>query len=276
MKGHSEWRILPFQKLTAFENMAVDEAVLLNADSGNAPPTLRLYGWKPPAVSLGYFQDYYQDINTANCRALGLDIVRRPTGGKAVLHEHEVTYSVIAPRTDPLFPDSIIGTYKVISSCLAHALKSLGIHAISAEPGLERKSRGLDSFCFSEPSRHELLVAGRKICGSAQLRTKNAFLQHGSLLLDFDPGKASAILFPNPGQEELHDLARSVTSVKENSAAFASEEQVKEALVRSFRNVLGIELFETALSPEEEREKFRLVQEKYGTDKWNISGARLA
>ncbi len=223
---------------------------------------MRFYGWAPAAVSLGYFQNFDREVNLEACLALGIDIVRRPTGGKAVLHENEITYSVMASKDNPLFPGHILGTYKVISSCLAGALASMGIKASIAEDSpRQSRSDGLKSFCFSDPSRFELFVAGRKICGSAQVRVKNAFLQHGSLLLGFDPirrpGPFSATLLRM--SEEA--LARSVTSMADFQDS-ASGIDVKEALIESFRKVLGIELFEGNLSPEEQVKRANLLRRK--------------
>lgn len=272
MNPFLKWRILPFQVLNAFDNMAIDEAVLMGADSGCSPPTLRFYGWAPSAVSLGYFQNYETEVNSEACLALGIDIVRRPTGGKAVLHENELTYSVVASRDNPLFPDTILGTYKAISSCLAGALASMGIKASIAEDNPpQSRSDGLQSFCFSDPSRFELLVSGRKICGSAQVRVKNAFLQHGSLLLGFDPHKTARALFRNPAPNVEEALARSVTSMADFQDS-ASGIDIKEVLIESFRKELGIELFEENLSPEEEVNRANLLRGKYLTRSWNVTG----
>lgn len=273
MRTVSEWRILPFQTLNAFENMAIDEAVLIRADSGRSVPTLRFYGWSPPAVSLGYFQNISTEVNLTNCRSLGVDIVRRPTGGKAVLHENEITYSVVSPKHNPLFPDNILGTYKIISSCLAQALLSMGINASISERDHENSANVLKSLCFSEPSRFELLVAGRKICGSAQVRTKNAFLQHGSLLLNFEPQRAVQVLCPHPEPGLPEKLGRSVTSLSECSDAVSgvsNPDKVVRTLADSFRQVLDIKITEGTLSSWEQTEKERLIQEKYSTEDWNF------
>ena len=104
-----EWRILPFQKAGAAENMAVDEAVFRESIRKKAPPTLRFYGWRVPALSIGYFQDYEKEVDDEACRRFGVEVVRRPTGGKAVLHEQELTYAVIAGADSPLFPSGYPG-----------------------------------------------------------------------------------------------------------------------------------------------------------------------
>ncbi len=274
MRAAPEWSILPFQNLNAYENMAIDEAVLISADSGRSVPTLRFYGWSPPAVSLGYFQNYRSEVNLANCRSLGIDIVRRPTGGKAVLHENEITYSIVSTKDNPLFPDSILGTYKVISSCLVQALASMGVAAsISKRDHQNNDSNPCKSICFSEPSRFELLVSGRKICGSAQVRAKNAFLQHGSLLLAFDPERAIQVLTSHREPGLSQRLGRSVTSLSDwtdSVSGISDPGRVMRAIVESFQRVLGIIITEGTLSSRERADKDRLIREKYSTDSWNF------
>lgn len=129
------WRVLDFQCYNAFENMAIDEAIFRETIKNKKPPTIRFYGWRPTAVSIGYFQDIKKEVNVEKCRADGVDIVRRLSGGKAVFHCHEVTYSVIACNTEVSFPPDILGTYKIISNCIAHGLACLGIEAVLAETG---------------------------------------------------------------------------------------------------------------------------------------------
>jgi lipoyl(octanoyl) transferase len=278
LRAVPEWRILPFQTSNAFENMAIDEAILIGSDSGRSAPTLRFYGWNPPAVSVGYFQDINTEVNLANCRALGVDIVRRPTGGKAVLHENEITYSVVSPRDNPLFPDTILGTYKVISDCLVKALSLMGIEACIADRGLDDNHNSLKSICFSEPSRFELLVAGKKICGSAQVRTKNAFLQHGSLLTRFEPERAMQLLCPEPDSGIPEILGRTITSLIDCPGAIklvTATHRIVRILSDSFRQVLGIKLTAGILSPWESEEKRRLLEGKYRTGDWNFSGIIL-
>jgi lipoate-protein ligase A len=253
--------------------MAIDEAILISADSGRSLPTLRFYGWSTPAVSLGYFQEFSKEVNIENCRALGIDIVRRPTGGKAVLHENEITYSVVSPKDNPLFPEDILGTYRVISSCLVQALQSMGINASISDQCQRNGINTLRSLCFSEPSRFELLVHGKKICGSAQVRTKNAFLQHGSLLLEFSSERAVRVLCPDYRHDYSEMLGKTVTSLREYSNGESSISDIGKMagiLTNSFRQVLDIELSEGILSPWEQAEKERLLRDKYSTEDWNV------
>jgi len=261
------WRLLPYRVCRAAENMAVDEAVFrLNLREG-LPPTLRFYGWQPPAVSLGYFQQTSREIDVAACRQARIDVVRRPTGGKAVLHEHELTYSLIAAADHPLFTRDIIGTYRAVSACIVEALRRLGLTPEIAFEGRSAAGTPLEGYCFAAPSRYELLVGGRKICGSAQVRTGEAFLQHGSLLVDIDPVRPAAVMGGS-----VDGVAETTTTLREQLGRVIGYEDLARLLRGAFEDTLGIRLAEGGLSPAEEALKERLLSEKYATDRWNLEG----
>lgn len=268
-----EWRILPFQKAGAAENMAIDEAVFRESIRKKTPPTLRFYGWGVPALSIGYFQDYKNEVDHEACRIFGVEIVRRPTGGKAVLHEQELTYAVIASADSPLFSPDILETYRVISGCIAKGLTALGIHAELKEDGRQVSEATLSFSCFSQPSRYELLVGGRKICGSAQTRSHGFFLQHGSLLLAFDPSRTCAVMLPHRDSETDADgLLRTITSVREQTNRMVDEEELCGVLRTGFEQMTGIRFKEGRLTPEEEKLKNELLTSKYGSEEWNRKG----
>ena len=269
-----EWRILPFQKAGAVENMAVDEAVFREIIRKKAP-TLRFYGWRVPALSIGYFQDYEKEVDSEACRRFGVDIIRRPTGGKAVLHEQELTYAVIAGADSPLFPPDILKTYRVISNCIAKGLAEVGIRAEMKTDGRPAPGGTLRSSCFSFPSRYELLVGGRKICGSAQMRSHGVFLQHGSLLLAFDPLRTCAVMLPHRDMGRDADLLRNaITSVGEQARPLIDEENLCRVLREGFEQGLGIRLREGQLTPEEEGLRDELMTKKYGSEGWNREGRK--
>ncbi len=268
-KSQSErvWRLLPYRVLRASENMAIDEAVFrLNSRDG-MPPTLRFFGWAPPAVSLGYFQKASLEIDVGFCRRSGIDIVRRPTGGKAVLHQHELTYSLVGTTETPLFTDDILGTYRIISSCIEDALRRLGLTPEVAMEGRSAAGTPLEGYCFAAPSRYELLVGGRKICGSAQVRTGGIFLQHGSLLIDIDAGRVSAVM----GVEEA-GVSATTTSLREQLGRPVPAGEMVRILRQAFEETLGVTLEERGLTAAEEALKNRLLAEKYGDDRWNLEG----
>jgi lipoate-protein ligase A len=269
-----QWRFLPFERLDAFENMAIDEAIFRFHQRKDVPPTLRFYGWKSPTVSLGYFQDVEKEVDVEACRRKHIPVVRRPTGGKAVLHEGDVTYAVVGSDSSPLFPADIPGTYRTISHCIAGGLALLGIEAEMEGNSRAPDGDSLKASCFSSPSRYELLVKNRKICGSAQVRSRGVFLQHGSILMDFDPFKTCDIMLPRSGDYERQVLRmkQSVTSVSEHTDRAVDVVAVCRALMTGFEKTLGIELVKGKLSPEEEELKAVLMTHKYMNERWNMEG----
>jgi len=257
-------RLISFQRYNAFENMAIDEAIFRETVRYKKSPTLRFYGWQPAAVSIGYFQNVNSEINVAQCRASGVDIVRRLTGGKAVFHCNEVTYSVVACDQGKIFPADILGTYKVISECIAQGLSYLGIKTSMEETGRSVQNADFKSCCFSFPSRNELLVAGRKkICGSAQMRSQGGFLQHGSLLIAFNHRETASLLLPPQTDEQLEVLRDSVAAINDEVGISVEPQVICTNLIKGFSSVLGMEIEESTLTPAEEEVKNELLQ-KYG------------
>ena len=264
------WRLLNYRPYSAFENMAIDEAVFQETVKNKKPPTLRFFGWRPAAVSIGYFQELKNEINFNQCQLSGVDIVRRMTGGKAVYHRDEVTYSLTAGNSEKIFPDNIAGTYEKISLCLARGLSELGINARLAEGGLgaSGKKQNMSPCCFSIPSGNELLVGGRKICGSAQMRTNGGFLQHGSLLMTFDPVETTSLILSSRIPESTEKLRNCVTAVNEVIPSPVSAETLCSVLQKGFIDELGICLSEGPLTPAEKEMSHYLVK-KYESDAWN-------
>lgn len=264
------WRLLNYQPYSAFENMAIDEAIFRETIKNKKPPTLRFFGWRPAAISIGYFQELKNEINFNRYRLSGVDIVRRMTGGKAVYHRDEVTYSLTAGNSEKLFPETIIGTYEIISLCLARGLSELGInaHLAKAGSGASGKKPDMTSCCFSAPSGNELLVAGRKICGSAQMRTHGGFLQHGSLLMTFDPVETATLILMSQAPDPIEKLRCSVTAVNEVIPVPVSAETLCSVLQKGFIDELGISLSEGPLTPAEKALSGQLVK-KYESDAWN-------
>src|SRR6184192_491093 len=177
------WRLLLDPPAEGAWNMAVDEVLLDGVAVGSAPPTLRFYAWTPACLSLGYFQPF-SVVNLEGCRGLGIDIVRRPTGGRAILHDRELTYSVALPASVLGRDAGILPSYRRLSLALQTGLRRLGID-VSLAPESEAPNRALHGpACFDRPSAHEILLRGRKLVGSAQVRRAGAPLQHGSILIE--------------------------------------------------------------------------------------------
>ena len=183
--GHEDqaWRFLDTGFSDAAFNMALDEALAAAVAGGKSPPTLRVYRWKPFAISLGYHQDVRQ-LDLARCARDGIDVVRRSTGGKAVLHAEELTYSVFIPRGNPFFGRTLSETYGIIGGALVRGLRKFGVPAQLARLENPRgvAPTGPSPLCFARLSRSEVGVNGKKLVGSAQRRFKGVVLQHGSIL----------------------------------------------------------------------------------------------
>ena len=167
--------------------MAVDEAVLHALADGLGQPTLRFYQWDPPCLSLGYNQPW-AEVDEAACARLGYTWVRRPTGGRAILHTDELTYSVLVPVEDPRVAGGIVESYRRLSTGLLAGLRNLGAEVFQAQMGaMANPDQG--AVCFDTPSHYEITVTGRKLVGSAQVRRRGVVLQHGTLPLRGDLGR---------------------------------------------------------------------------------------
>lgn len=231
------WRFIDSGPASGVENMRIDEKLLRDAQQAEALPVLRFYTWDPPAVSLGRFQRTEQAVHEEACRRLGFDIVRRVTGGRAVLHNHELTYAVISPERNPLFPRDVIGTYKVIAAGLLAGFRNLGIPAeMVTRSGchstlVEKNSR--EAACFSSPSWYEIVAQGKKVAGSAQRRVAGAFLQHGSILLSYDPRLEASVIPGGSGRDR-------VTSIEQELGRPAALDEVKQAFREGFGTALNI------------------------------------
>jgi lipoyl(octanoyl) transferase len=234
------WKYIDSGPATGAENMAVDEQLLEQAVREVCVPVLRFYGWDPPAVSLGRFQDRSTSVNEEACRRLGIDIVRRITGGRAVLHHRELTYSVVSRTDNPWFPDDVPGTYKVIAAGLLKGLRELGIHAEMVSRGGRHaelvKKDSKDPSCFSSPSWYEIVVKGKKIIGSAQRRVAGGFLQHGSILIHYDPILEAEVISGAGGRN-------SITSIEGELGRGVPLGEIKQAFRLGFAQALDLSFF---------------------------------
>lgn len=222
------WRLLPDAAGEAAWNMALDETLLESHRLGLTPPTIRFYSWAPPALSLGYAQPL-ADVNMEACEAAGIAVVRRSTGGRAVLHRGEFTYAMIASEG---FPPSVAGTYRMITEVLAAAIAHLGAPA-DIVPG--KLSRAGSASCFQSATQADLVALGRKLVGSAQTRREGAFMQHGSLMLTQRPEEIQGLLHrAAPGGE--------ATCLEEVMGTVPSREAIAQALVRAVTQAWGIHL----------------------------------
>ena len=239
------WRVVVDPPLTGAENMARDRALLDELVAGARPATLRFYGWSPACISLGLGQS--EDIlDLAAVNRAGLDVVRRPTGGQALLHDDELTYSVVASQQDPVVGGTLMQSYHAISEALLSGLAGLGIVGVGA-PCEPRPAAGLTPVCFASASAEEVLVDGRKLLASAQWRSRGAFLQHGSLLLTDRQAELPGLLSAE-ARNRLEESSRNATnpvmsvSLAQLMADVPRREELIDRLCEGFRATLGVEL----------------------------------
>lgn len=258
-------------------NMALDEMLLQWHSEGKIPPVVRFYGWKPAALSLGYFQKTKGKIDVNAVRRHGFGLVRRPTGGRAVLHDDELTYSVIVSERHPSMPASVTEAYRVISSGLLHGFRELGISASFSIPDeqLRQQLKSTHSaVCFDEPSWYELIVDGKKAAGSAQTRQKGVILQHGSIPLTINEDVLfDLFIYPN---DRVRERAR--RSFNEKAVAInrilpspVTLEEVKKAFYNGFAKGFGVELAPQKLDSEQIRAVNERAASRYEDDAWTFS-----
>lgn len=263
------WRYLPYQVHQGAENMAIDEALLLAMAQAKVPqPILRFYGWEPATLSLGYAQSYHKEVDEMACRAEGLDIVRRPTGGRAVLHQYELTYSVIAPEQDAHVSGTVIESYLRISQALLKGFQALGVPAeMVAHNGV---GEATSSACFDAPSWYELVVEGRKLVGSAQVRKEGILLQHGSIILHFDAELLFRVLkFPNEAvrQRLLNSFKAKACALDEVWTHPIERKDLEREICTGFQDIMGITFVESQLT-DQERTLVNELRQKYESDAW--------
>ncbi|AZB43552.1 lipoate--protein ligase family protein [Bacillus sp. FJAT-42376] len=272
-----KWRFIDSGNCSPSFNMALDEALLDWHSEGKIPPVIRFYGWDPATLSIGYFQKAEKEINFEAVKRHGLGFVRRPTGGRGVLHDQELTYSVIVTEEHPEMPGSVTEAYRVISEGILEGFRNLGLDAYFAIPRTEEEKQGLknprSSVCFDAPSWYELVVEGRKVAGSAQTRQKGVILQHGSILLDLDEDKLFDLF--NYPSERVKDRMRKNFSSKAVAANDLREtpvtmQEARAAFKQGFESGLNIELVPYELTDEEYVYVQNLAKSKYESDEWNF------
>lgn len=268
------WRLLHTGHADGATNMAVDEAILTMLAAGESPPTIRFYGWEPTTVSIGYFQDMEREVDLAACAGLGLGFIRRPTGGRAVLHDVEVTYSIVVSEQEPHIPPGITESYRVLSEGILTGLRSLGVAAEMVQVA-ERggATEPASPACFDAPSWYEVAVNGKKMVGSAQTRKMGVVLQHGSILLDLDIEKLFAVLrFPSAKHRERAKarFVEKATSLRGELGNPLSFMETAAAVAKGFERAMGIVLEPGSLTERECEVAEQLRLAKYATDEWNL------
>ncbi len=275
MAGDAIWRAIGSGHCDAYTNMAVDEAIREAVGRGLVPPTLRIYGWGPPAVSLGYFQDMDEQVDLGVIRQRGWDLVRRPTGGRAILHDDDVTYSVCVSEDALADGDSVLRSYRELSRGIQRGLELLGIQAdLGTKPQAKSIPHTASSkhpaICFSQSTRADMVAQGRKIVGSAQVRRDGVILQHGSVPITLNVADHLAVI-PGAGEEDgAMVLSQAAVSVSEILGRRVSFEELAEALVAGLAEALSLEMAAGDLTETEQARAEELRSEKYATEQWNF------
>jgi len=246
--------------------MAVDEAIFLAYCEQKAIPTLRLYTWSPPALSLGCAQDPCEALDLDQCARANIHVVRRISGGGIIFHDQELTYSVSCHKEDIGAFGSIAGSYRTLCAFLLVAYRTLGLcTAFAGEAGLGLLRQRPSVFCFSSYAKYDILIGGKKIGGNAQRRKKDFIFQHGSIPLEFDGKKARSFLKKDPGRIE-----EKVCALNKAAGRKVGLCTLKDILVQSFREALGASLIEDGLTEQEKALALRLREEKYSRQEWNL------
>lgn len=263
------WRLLITPPAHGAWNMALDESILEHIGRGESIPTLRLYAWDPACLSLGHAQPF-ADVDVPRLKDHGWEVVRRATGGRAILHTDEITYSVIAPLDEPRVQGSILESYNRLAQALLFAVHSLGL-PVEMKEGKASNGPTFNPVCFEVPSTYEITVNGKKLIGSAQARKKEGVLQHGSLPLVGDLTRiCQALVFENESAREnaAKRLLERATTVESALGRGVSWETAAQAFIHGFEAQLGLKLESGELSESESKRADELVKEKYAHPSW--------
>jgi lipoate-protein ligase A len=271
--------------------MALDESILEHILCGKSQPTLRLYAWNPPCLSLGHAQSF-ADVDMERVKANGWEVVRRMTGGRAILHTDELTYSVTGHAGEPVLAGGILESYNRLAQALMFAMRELGLpvemkedvgHASSVTPANQsshaKSVTYINPVCFEVPSTYEITVEGKKLIGSAQARKKEGVLQHGSLPLTGDLTRiCQALIFKDEAARKIaaQRLLDRATTVQSIIGVETDWETAAQAFVHGFEAQLGISfqrgevppLFSGKISRSESERADELVNEKYANPAW--------
>ncbi len=258
------WRLIDSGRCGAAFNMALDEAIATRVRRDGLSPVLRLYGWDRPSLSLGCFQKA-SEVDTGYCRSRGIPVVRRPTGGRAILHDEELTYSFAATTGSGLFSQGLLDSYRKVAAAFNLAFQKLGVRAEAKDRREKGRVLAGSPLCFQSSSYGEILIEGKKVVGSAQKRWEDGMLQQGAVPYAFREDEICRIF--GDGQ---HTALKECTIGLREVLPGIGEEWFSEAIVSSFAEVFGISFLQDCPSPEELSLARGLEEEKYLQDHWNF------
>lgn len=265
-----QWRLIVDKPMNGAANMATDEAILHAVAEGDAPPTLRLYAWEPFCLSLGYGQRA-RDTDLDGLIEHGWDLVRRPTGGRAILHGDELTYSVALPEDHPLAKGGIIETYLRLSSALLNAMERLGLGVSADAEGESIRDAG--PVCFEVPSKYEITFDEKKLIGSAQMRRHSGVLQHGTIPLYGDIARiCDALAYETDTARNIakQDVRRRAATLADAGLENTEWHDIANALIGAFTETLDLTLEAGEMNEKEHTLADTLYRTVYTTDDWNF------
>ena len=268
------WNFINTGSKNPYYNMAMDEALLNFVSRGEIDPVIRCYTWNPATLSIGYFQRLQKEIDIDKVKEKGYGLVRRQTGGRGVLHDKELTYSVIVPESHPNMPSTVTEAYKIISQGLLEGFKNLGFETYFAIPRSKEERDKLkqprSSVCFDAPSWYELVVEGRKIAGSAQTRQKGVILQHGSILQDIDIDDLFDMFkFKNERLKAKmkENFVQKAVAINDISNQHITLNEMENAFEAGFKKGLNIDFKPLELT-EKQLEEVQELEDKYRSEAW--------
>lgn len=268
------WRLILSPPASGAFNMALDEALLESVSSGASPPTLRLYAWEPPCLSLGFAQEI-AEIDRSRLQEVGWQIVRRPTGGRAILHVDELTYAVATPIDNPHVKGGVLATYRHLSEGLIAGLTLMDL-PIEVQPETKKSdAERRNPICFEVPSSYEITAGGKKLLGSAQVRRVRGILQHGTLPLRGDISRICQVLRfdrPTDRARAVKRLLARATTLSELLGREVTWEEAAERIADGFRQGLQIDLQAGEPTEDELRRARQLESSRYRSDRWTILG----
>lgn len=266
-----KWRVIKSKSYNGAMNMAIDEAIMIAHKEGKVKPTLRFYTWDPACITIGYFQKLEEEIDLDKCSELNVDCVRRITGGRAVLHEDELTYSIIVGEDNELMDSSITKSYKFISEGLVKGLNLCGVYTDDLNKGEKISRENLSAACFNAHASYEISINKKKVVGSAQSRKYGIILQHGSIILDFDVNKLFELIKSEDEEKKqrlINFTAKKASGIENEINKKIDIKELEKNITKGVQSHFNIEFVEEDLT-NYEYELAKKLYERYSSDEYN-------
>jgi lipoate-protein ligase A len=263
-----EWRFIPTGKRDSYTNMAIDETMFRLYGIGGTP-MFRVYGWDPPGLSIGNNQNARETLRLTECYTAGIPVVRRLSGGSAIYHDDEITYSLLCSKDDLEGVDGVRESYKKLCSFLLLFYERLGLEAYFS--GLRRGDERPPAFCFSARETYDIVIGGKKIGGNAQKRRGRLIFQHGSIPFSLDFTTIARTIRDVPP-----DIEEKTTCLDECTGRRVAFPEAERLLSSSFGDALRVGLYRKEITDEESKIVSVLVDQKYALPEWNLFRMELS